>query len=402
VSVYVGATTTAFAADNAELEYFFNNNSKQQMQLCGVCHAPNGLADVEGGDRFLLYPNQSQYDSFYDAWVALGKGVTNNRLLTMNSDPALNHTGLQNWPTSSLNYQNVKTLLTCWDEPIACTIAPTIDSADLSISTTGNNGQNDGGSIRYTILVANAGPNSADAIEIVHQLPAQVSLSEVAPDAIAYTANGSEITFYLDSLAKGSSQAINVTVNTAVSNNSKMSFSSMVNAITADPNLANNSISAMFGGGVTTENADLSVSMAGHNGKNQDGIIRYSITVKNAGPTAANALEISHLLPSQVELSTVSPSEIAYTAEGNEVNFYLDTLATGTSRTIDIEVSTATNNKTKMNFTSVVTSATEDPNSANNTKTVKFGGSFGWLLSACLGILLFSRSLRKQSRSISR
>lgn len=392
-SISASLTMSAFAADSAQLESFFNSNIKPQMQLCGVCHVPNGLADVEGGDGFLLYPDQSQYESFYDAWIALGRGVTTNRLLTMNSDPALNHTGLQNWPTTSANYKNVKTLLTCWDQPTACTVAPPAGSADLSVSMTGNNGQNNGGVIRYSITVANAGPTTANSLEIIHQLPAQVTLSAIAPSSIAYTSDGGEITLFLDSLATGTSQVINITVNTATTNNSTMNFTTSVSAITEDANLANNSSTAKFGGGAATNTADLSVSMTGQNGKNQNGTISYSITVANAGPAPANSLEILHQLPAPVTLDTVSPSSIAYTSDGGEITFYLDSLATGTSRSINITTNTATNNRTKMDFTATVSAATEDSNTTNNSITARFGGSFGWLLIAFFGLLPVLRNI---------
>lgn len=395
ISALAVSTMTASAADSADLENFFNTNIKPQMQLCGVCHAPNGLADVEGGDGFLLYPGQSQYKSFYDAWNILGKGVTNNPLLTMNSNPALNHTGLQNWPATSTIYGKVKTLLTCWDQPAACTINPSPDSADLSVSMAGNNGQNNGGVIRYSITVANAGPTTANSLEITHQLPAQVTLSSVTPSSIAYTSDGGEVTLYLDSLAMGSSRSIDVIVNTATTNNATMDFTTSVSAVTQDTNLANNVSTQKFGGGVTSSSADLSVSMTGHNGKNQNGIINYAITVANAGPGAATSVEIVHQLPAQVTLGTVAPSSIDYTENGDETTFYIDSLAAGTSRSIDISVNTAANNKTKMDFSASVSAATTDTKLANNSSTARFGGSFGWLFIVFSGLILMARIFNK-------
>lgn len=395
LSISASSTMTAFAADNSDLEEYFNTNINNQIQLCGVCHVPNGLADVEGGDNFLLYSDQSRYESFYDAWVALGEGVTNSRLLTMNSDPALNHTGLQNWPTTSAIYEAVEILLTCWDQPALCQVNPSPDSADIGVSMTGNNGQNNNGIIRYSIILENAGPATANTLEIMHQLPPQVTLSEVNPSSIAYTLDDGGITLYLDSLATGSTQDINITVNTATTNNTMMTFSTSVSSITEDTNLANNSSLASFGGGVIASNADLSVSMKGNNGKNQNGVISYSITVDNAGPTTADSLEITHQLPAQVSLNTVTPNSIAYTSEGDVATFYLDTLETGISQSINITVSTDTDNKDKMDFTTSINAATEDPDLSNNLITVKFGGSIGWYIIAFSGLLFFARKFKR-------
>ena len=398
LSVSSSLAIPAFAADDADLESFFNANINPQMQLCGVCHVPNGLADMEGGNGFLLYPEQSRYASFYDAWVTLGEGVTNSPLLTMNSDPALNHTGLQNWPTTSAIYNNVKTLLTCWDQPTLCPLGSAPDSADLAVSMTGNNGKNNGGIISYTIAVRNAGPDTANTLEIVHQLPSQVTLSAISPNSIAYNLSGNEVRFYLDSLATGSNQNINVTVSTATNNNNIMNFASSVSAVTADANLANNSSTAKFGGGVTPSSADLSVTMTGDNGKNQNGIIKYSITVANAGPATANSLEITHQLPAQVTLASVMPISIAYTADGDEITFYLDSLASGVSRRIDVAVNTDTSNKAKMDFTTSVNAVTEDTNLANNSITARFGGSAGWLFIAFSGLLCLARIFKWDSQ----
>lgn len=385
--------SAVFAADANTLENFFNDKIDPQMQLCGVCHVPGGLADVDDGDGFLLYSGQSHYDSFYDAWSVLGKGVITNRLLTMNSDPNLNHTGLQNWSKTSAIYSNVEKLLICWDRPAECPLDPSPDSADLSVAMTGKDGLNNGGIISYSITVENAGPNTADTLEIFHQLPPQVTLNEVTPGSIAYTTDNNEITLYLDSLATGMSEDINITVNTATTNNTRMSFSTSVSAITEDMNPGNNAVTKYFGGGVANDTADLSATMTGQNGKNKDGVISYSITVKNSGPNTANSLEIYHRLPSQVKLSTVTPSSIAYSADGNAMTFYLDSLASGRSQNIDLTVTTPKDNKDKMDFTVSVSALTEDQNPSNNSITAKFGGSFGWLFTIFTGIIYVFRRL---------
>lgn len=396
-SLSASLSMSAFASDNPELISFFNTNISPQMHLCGVCHIPNGLADVEDGDKFLLHPGKSQYENFFDAWVMLGKGVSNNRLLTMNSDPTLNHTGLQNWPTTSSNYKNVSNLLTCWHTPSSCTIIeqPT-EGADLSVSMAGNNGKNNNGVIRYSITVRNSGPSTANSLEITHQLPAPVTLSSVTPNSIAYTLDGRKVMLYLDSLASGTSRNINIIVNTATTNTNRMSFTSSINALTEDPNPGNNTSTAQFGGGVViADRADLSVSMTGQNGENQNGVISYSINVKNAGPAAARSLEIVHNTPPQVTLGSVSPSSIAYTSEGGEITFYLESLASGANRNINIKVNTETNNRNKMDFTTDVSSETTDPNVSNNSSEERFGGSIDWLFLIFSGILMSFRSLRK-------
>lgn len=395
VSTFAGLVTPAFAEIGSELEDFFNTNIEPQMQLCSACHIPNGLADIEGGDGFLLYSDRTHYQSFFDAWTLLGEGVHNNPLLVMNSDPTLNHTGFQNWPTTSAIYENVARLLTCWDTPDLCSITPPPHSADLAISMAGNDGENNDGVIRYTITVTNSGPGTADSLEIGHHLPVLVTLSEVTPSSIAFTSDDDEVTFYLDALPKGSSQTIGVAVNTDTTNNTKMIFTSTVSAITEDTNPENNTSTEYFGGGIVNTEADLSISMTGHNGKNEDGVINYTITVRNAGPDTADSLVISHKLPARVELSTVKPSTVEYTSDGDLIIFNLDSLDKGTSQSINITVKTATDNKDKMNFTASVIAETQDPNLANNSSEEKFGGSINWLIIALLGLIYVERALTR-------
>lgn len=321
VSIFANLTMTAFAADRAELESFFNTNIDPELTLCSVCHIPNGLADVESGNGFLLYPDQSHYDSFYNAWVTLGEGVANNRLLTTNSDPALNHTGLQNWPTTSSIYTDVTILLTCWDQPEECLLDPNP-----------NNDYDNDGLTNDEEAIYGTDPNNPD------------------------TDNDGR-TDYEEIMIDGT-----------------------------DPLEPNN----------TTDSADLAVYMTGNNGKNNSGVISYSITVENDGPDSANTLEIIHQLPTQVSLSTVSPSSIAYTSEGNEITFYLSSLAAGNSQTLNITVNTAADNKTKMDFTASVSSATEDTYTANNSSAARFGGSIGWLAIVFLGLLFTLRTFKNQ------
>lgn len=109
----------------AVLEAYFNNHIDGEMDYCGVCHTPGGVADTEEGDGFLLGSGSSNYDSFYSSWQHLGAGITSNLLLVENADVSEPHTGGKTWlPGSDIN-THVATLFTCWDSLENC---PLVDA----------------------------------------------------------------------------------------------------------------------------------------------------------------------------------------------------------------------------------------------------------------------------------
>lgn len=107
-------------ANTSALEAFFYTRIDPQLDYCTVCHSPGGVADTPEGKRLLLSSDYSHYNSFQEAWQALGGGVETNLLLRENADPLEPHTGGKTWPTNSPIYTDVKTLLSCWDEPATC------------------------------------------------------------------------------------------------------------------------------------------------------------------------------------------------------------------------------------------------------------------------------------------
>lgn len=126
----------------ASVSAYFSTQVQGSLNFCRTCHVPGGIADKSDlGKKFMLSAEPSQdYDNLYASWDKLGKGVSNNRLLTMPSDATLGHSGGQPWPVGSAAYNNMATLLSCWDNPDNCTI---VDNDDDDGG--GNSGGNGGG-----------------------------------------------------------------------------------------------------------------------------------------------------------------------------------------------------------------------------------------------------------------
>lgn len=107
----------------ASTEAFFSQRISVRMDYCRSCHLPGGVADTEDGKRFMLgTSSNSDYINTFEAWQVLGKGVASNPILTMNADPNLAHSGGKSWPVGSPAYQEMTTLLRCWNEPASCVL----------------------------------------------------------------------------------------------------------------------------------------------------------------------------------------------------------------------------------------------------------------------------------------
>ncbi len=105
------------------LRTFFKNRIDPHLGFCATCHAAGGIADTDAGRDFLLAAG-NHYEDMLNSWETLGKGVANNPLLTYNADAAVAHTGGKPWPAGGTIYNDVRTLLLCWDQPQQCTLTP--------------------------------------------------------------------------------------------------------------------------------------------------------------------------------------------------------------------------------------------------------------------------------------
>ena len=119
-----GNATSGFATPQA----FFAAEVEPNLGFCRTCHVSGGVADTPGtgapntqGNLFLLSSDNSQdYTSVYNAWTAIGGGVSTNLLLLNPSTPAEDHDGGQPWPSGSQAYNAMQTLLSCWSNPSGC------------------------------------------------------------------------------------------------------------------------------------------------------------------------------------------------------------------------------------------------------------------------------------------
>ncbi|MGB1580176.1 MAG: hypothetical protein ACPHER_01565, partial [Nevskiales bacterium] len=116
-----GGTPTSSSFANSE--EFFAARVGPRMGFCRTCHIPGGVADTPDGERFMLSSNSGDdYANTLAAWELLGEGVEDNLLIVENSDNTEPHSGGKNWPVGSDAYNDMVTLLGCWDDPLNCVL----------------------------------------------------------------------------------------------------------------------------------------------------------------------------------------------------------------------------------------------------------------------------------------
>ena len=115
-----------------------------------------------------------------------------------------------------------------------------------------------------------------------------------------------------------------------------------------------------------TLSADLAVGLTQPSrsvGKNQS--FKYTVTVKNQGPTAATAIQRTVTLPASV---TLISTPTGCTSANGTVNCPLNALASGAVQTLTVPVKPTM--KGSFSTTARVTSATADPKTGNNAATL--------------------------------
>lgn len=120
-----------------------------------------------------------------------------------------------------------------------------IRRADLSIVKTDDPDPVDGGTVlTYTLLVSNAGPNTAEAVQVVDTLPAGTTFDSAAGDGWACSEAGGVVTCTRASLPVGDAPPIMVTVIAPTPDtDTEIANSAEVGSETPDPDPGNNSAS---------------------------------------------------------------------------------------------------------------------------------------------------------------
>lgn len=238
------------------------------------------------------------------------------------------------------------------------------ESADLSLSKTVNTpSSSTGQNIVFTITVNNAGPNAANGVIVTDVLPP--GLAFVTSSASQGTYNSANGQWSLGTIANGASATLALTARAttagALVNTAEITASS---AFDVDSTPGNNVLAEDDQESVTVnvEAADLSLTSVTDRtsaivGEN----VTYTLTLSNAGPSAATGVAVSTVIPAGLTLVSNVPSAGSF----NGSVWTVGTIAPGTSATLALTTRVDTiGNKTVV--AQVSASNQSDPDSTPN------------------------------------
>jgi uncharacterized repeat protein (TIGR01451 family) len=238
----------------------------------------------------------------------------------------------------------------------------TVTVANLGIAKSGSATITVADTLNYTITVSNAGPTVASSLVVTDTLPAGVNYLSSVPAAAV---SGNVLTWNLASLASGANTQFTVRALPPAGGGS-VTNAAAVTSPTSDPSLANNH--ATFASTVNPA-ANLSISKTGPTSPAQAGdTVTFSITVSNAGPSAASAVVVTDSLPTNGSFVSATGPGGPATPSGNLIVFApVASIAAGGSETYtvrwEVPSSTGVTNYAR------VTAATTDPNPGNNASS---------------------------------
>jgi len=270
------------------------------------------------------------------------------------------------------NANNAVTVSTSYVVPTANLVMTNADAPDPV---------NSGGTITYTQVLTNNGPDAAANAKITESIGSGVTFQSIAaPGGWSCTtpaAGGTgTINCSFASLANGASASFTVVVNvTAVSG----SVSNTVNGSSdaSDPTPANNAATA-----TTTvtppPSADLGITKSTPTTNAAPGAsVTYTIVVTNHGPDAATSVTMADILPATLKFQSISsPAGFSCTlpvvgATGT-ISCTAASLANGATATFTLVVTSVSNASGAIPNTASVAGTPTDPTSGNNAATASF------------------------------
>jgi len=257
-----------------------------------------------------------------------------------------------------------------FDEDNSSTTFLTVSSADVSVAKQGPPVALAGTNVLYTIVVTNNGPDTALNVTLVDNLPAGttfVSAQPVAGPPSSCTGpavgSGGTVVCGIGLLPSQQSAQFNLTINAGGA--TSISNTASVTTDTFDPNGTNDSATAVT---AVTPVADVSVSKSGPSTAVQNSNVVYSVTVANAGPSAATNVSVSDVAPAQTTFVSVQQTTgPAFSCVASTCT--AATMAAGASATFQFTFGVNSNATGTISNTATVT-ATEDSTPLNNTSTV--------------------------------
>jgi len=316
---------------------------------------PTGTNGLAATDYQTFFPTNAGPNAF--ANVPLFTNVDYVPITTTNADGSITADIVENGPAGGiLAGQQATIFYTASIQPGA--------GADLSLSASAApKPVGVGSNLVYSLTVSNAGPATATGVIVSNQLPANVTFISATGGA---TPASGLLLVNLGSLAEGTNVSVQVVVQPTVAGSLTNNFQVFANEF--DPNMTNNSASVVstVTNAAVVASADLKLSAsAAPEPVGVSSNLVYSITVSNAGPSAATGVVVSNQLPAGVNFVLATGG---VTPASGVLLLNLGSLASNAISSVQVIIQPTVAGK----FTNLfqVFSSTTDPVLTNNSATV--------------------------------
>lgn len=287
-----------------------------------------------------LAPGASFFANFTGHWDTSATGAVSNTATatSVTPDPNLNN--------------NTST--------VSGTLAPSADIAVTKVATAPTAPL--GGVVTYTVTVTNNGPSAAAGV-VVTDTPSDGLTIELATPSVG-TWDMANSQWLVGTLASGASASIVVMARAGLVGD----WANVVNAsaVTPDPDTTDNSATETV---TIVPAADLSLVKTGPSTLTSNGPVNYTLTVRNNGPSDAENVVVTDNLPAGLITPTTSTPNCAFV--GSALTCTASTLADGATIVISVQATVDPSfGGPRIVNTAQVSSATTDPNTANNLGAV--------------------------------
>ena len=236
------------------------------------------------------------------------------------------------------------------------------NSADMALSKSANPGTITPGSpVTYNLSAYNNGPSSATNVVITDTLPAALTFTSGSPGC---TAAGQIVTCVVGTVANQATPTVTITAATSGAATGTITNTAVVTSDN-DPNSANNQASAVSS---SSPQADLVMSKTGSVTAVAGSTASYTLRVHNNGPSAANNVTVTDVLPVGLSFASVSTAGGLVCTGTTTVKCAVATLPSGANTLAVVSVTVdSTFQGSSITNSATVSSATTDPTPGNNT-----------------------------------
>ena len=240
---------------------------------------------------------------------------------------------------------------------------PTSPSADLAITKTAAPATvNVGDQVTFTLAVSNNGPSAARNVSVLDSLPTGLELVSVNPSQGSCNAT---ISCALGTIARNGSATVTVVARArGDAAGSTLRNSASVSGDQPDPTPGNNNA----GADVAVAGADLAIAKTiSDPHPSPGGAVRYTLVVRNDGPSAAAPVVVRDALPAK--LNAISSDRGECSLSGHDVLCSFPSLAAGASETIHVDATVAAGADGALDNTASVSGPGVDPDPTDNGST---------------------------------